>query len=366
MTKMNAKGAKGREREKSESLSLRSNTNLFSLLCPWRPSLRLCVFAVLSLLGCGPAGEPVAPGNIGVAGATSRAPIPASQRPDVDRSFPLDYDALPHLVTTSITPADMSAGIAMIRAQNGVDQARVGGNLLVEIELGNSRTFTAEPLEPSSDATQKPNGCVPRPGTSPVAWEGFSLASWTDLFIDYVRFEGTYDFDTCTAKPTRFARVRAPAVVPGVAYAFRTCVPVCTSVPAPGSREELLVIVGPPAKWVGATVPWPSMQTNPHVGLFSRIIVPLKRGGSASTFFHVAEPDLQAFLARRRTKTGRSLDVPSAPLIQLSFDFSWPEGDPSPVGIGFAGVVPGAPGSSGATSVYDFSDDVVEAALATP
>jgi len=177
-----------------------------------------------------------------------------------------------------------------------------------------------------------------------------------------VRYEGTYDFETCRAKPTRVARVRAPALLPGLAYGFRTCVPVCNAIPdKPGSAEELLVIIGPPAKWVGASVPWPKMQTEPHVGFFTRLIVPLKRGGSASTFMHVSNTDMAAFTARRRTKSPNPLDLPKAPLLQLSFDFSWPEGDAMQLGVGLIGTV----SSDGAINDqenyrYEFSEGPVD------
>jgi hypothetical protein len=321
------------------------------------PNNKTWLGAALALaIGCGSSVPDPLPANGGVVGnpgATARTPVAGPQRPDVLESFPLDYAAIPHLVATEMGPAETNAVVSMIKTPSGAEQARVSGDLLAEIEIGGTRAFTSDTIDPSD---VKPQGCASRAGTSPVSWEGFSLATWTDHFIDYVRFEGTYDFESCRAKPTRVAKVRAPAIVPGVAYAFRTCVPVCTR-GQPSGDEELLVVVGPPAKWVGASVPWPKMQTEPHVGLFSRIIVPLKRGGSASAFLHVSDTDLNGFVARRKLKSGRAPALPKAPLVQLSVDFSWPDGDPLPVGVGFIGTVSNAAPTSG---VYDFADEAVQ------
>lgn len=326
---------------------------------------RWVALAGLWILGCGPSAEPLSlPPAVGNPGATAREPLKAAMRPDVTKSFPLDYASLPYLIATPLSAEDSSAGVAMVRSANGAEQARVGNDLLAEIELGSLRVFTSEPLvEASSDSkdpARNPKGdsvpdCTTRPGTSPIKWEGFALGTWSDRFIDYVRYEGTYDYERCKAKPTRAARVRATALIPGVAYAFRTCVPVCGSVPDAPTSEEQLVIIGPPSKWVGSTAPLTKMQTEPHVGLFTRLIVPLKRGGSASAFSHVQDTDLMAFIARRRTR-GSIPDLPKAPLLQISFDFSWPETDPSPIGIGFVGPVT-ADARSG--SVYTFDDEAL-------
>lgn len=325
----------------------------------------LFVATLVATAACGPSAETLSlPPAVGNPGATAREPIKAAMRPDVTKSFSLDYAAVPYLVATPLSAEDSSAGVAMNRSASGADQARVGGDLLAEIELGSLRVFTSEPLIEAHTATKDPAknpagdtvaDCTTRPGTSPIKWEGFALGTWSDRFIDYVRYEGTYDYERCKAKPTRAAHVRAVALIPGVAYAFRTCVPVCGSVPDAPSSEEQLVIIGPPSKWVGSTSPYMPLQTQPHVGLFTRLIVPLKRGGSASAFSHVQDVDLTAFIGRRRNR-GSLPDLPKAPLLQISFDFSWPETDPAPIGVGFVGPVT-ADARSGST--YTFQDESV-------
>jgi len=243
-------------------------------------------------------------------------------------------------------------------ASSGPSGGQVGGDLMVEIELSGMRAFTEPQPRP-------PGACTPRAGTAPVSWEGFHLSAWTDTHIEYVRYEGTFDFANCKAKPTRVAKVRAPALVPQLVYGFRTCVPVCASAPADGASEELLVLIAPPARWVGATVPWPKMQTQPHVGTFSRIIVPLKRGGSASALFNLAKADIDAFRARRTPPSKTPLDVLQAPVIQVSLDFSWPEVDAVPVGVGYVGE---AKTSSTGRYQYDFQEDepILESLSLTP
>jgi hypothetical protein len=137
--------------------------------------------------------------------------------------------------------------------------------------------------------------------------------------------------------------VRAKAIVPGLPYGFRTCVPVCDAVPdanAPpvAGREEMLVLIGPRAVWAGSSVPWASLQTNPHIGSFSRIVVPLKRGGSASAFINVEAHELNRFIDARLVKPS---DKPrnNLPITQLGVDFSWLEGDPAPLGLAMVSAV---------------------------
>lgn len=322
-----------------------------------RQAVMASALAGALVVGCGPsnsgATSPSRP--VGNPANTKRVFITGPARPAVADSFPLDYASMPYLVTSSITPAEASAGISFIRTAGGIEESRVGNDLMVEIELGGVRSFTSEPLlEDANKPAAASSRCTPRPGTAPVSWEGFSAATWSDDAIDYVRFEGTYDFETCRAKPSRVARTRARALVRGLVYGFKTCVPVCTSVPAAPGNEELLVLIGPPSRWVGATVPWPKMQTEPHVGYFTRIVVPLSRGGAASAFLHVSETDIQAFLGRRKNK-GRAPEVPSVPLLSIGFDFSWLSSDPSPVGVGFVAPVAGA-----TSRVFEFEGDEAE------
>ncbi len=311
------------------------------------------------ILGCGPSsnGSTSPSRPVGNPANTKRTFITGPTRPAVAESFPVDYASMPYLVTSSLSPAEASAGVSFVRTASGLEQPRVGNDLLAEIELGGVRAFTSEPLaEDASKPAAGATGCTPRPGTAPVSWEGFAIGSWSDDSIDYVRFEGTYDFETCRARPSRVARTRARALVPGLVYGFKTCVPVCTVAPATPGNEELLVVIGPPSRWVGATVPWPKMQTEPHVGLFTRLVVPLSRGGAASTFLHVSESDIGAFVGRRTNK-GRALSLPHAQLLSIGFDFSWLSSDPGPVGVGFIGPVTGPT----ATIEYELADDVVEA-----
>lgn len=300
--------------------------------------------ALVAALSCGCGPEPVplaAPNAVGNPGATERLPLEPTLRPDVQRSFSIDYASIPHLVAQELARADADAKVTFA-SMSSLGEPRVSGDLMVEIEAGELRTFTAEPLL----AAGKPPVCVARNAKTPISWEGFSLASWTDAFIDYVRYEGTFDESTCVASAARVARVRAPAVIPGVAYAFRTCVPVCPAPPAPGEGEELLVLITPKARWVGATAPWLKLQTTPHVGMFSRLIAPLRRGGAASLFAHVDRADLVAFSQRRKGKAGNLPELPAASVLSLAFDFSWVEADPLPVAVGFVGAVSGGGGAS--------------------
>ena len=120
------------------------------------------------------------------------------------------------------------------------------------------------------------------------------------------------------------------------------------------------MLIAPPARWVGASVPWPKMQTQPHVGTFSRIIVPLERGGSASALLNLARADIDSFRARRVPPSRTPLDLLQAPVIQVSFDFSWPAVDATPVGIGYVGE---ARTSATGSREYVFPDEPLETTL---
>ncbi|MBL8744073.1 MAG: hypothetical protein JNK04_23360 [Myxococcales bacterium] len=301
-------------------------------------------------------------------------PLEAPPRPDVVRTFPVDYSTLPYMLTAAVQPNDRSASVAFL-SDPGRPEPRTAilEGMVAEIEAEGLRIFTplsganvpevqrlpgaSALLCPTDNQNVKPSPSAPRtalPSTQPrrsISWEGIRTKGWARDYVDYVRFEGVLGDGECKALATRAAVVRAKAIVPGLLYGFRTCVPVCDATPSPGEaatpgREEMLVLIGPRAVWAGSSVPWANLQTNPHIGSFSRIVVPLKRGGSASAFINVEAHELNRFVDARLVKPS---DKPrnTLPVTQLGVDLSWLESDPAPIGlamvsaVGQTGVPPG-------------------------
>jgi len=326
----------------------------------------ICLAALwLGLAGCDPPRDAVAPTL--PPGNPVRQPLDAPQRPEVVRTFPLDYGELPFMLTAGVQASDRSATIAFL-SDTGKAEPRTAilEGMVAEIEAEGLRIFTplsganlpevqrvsgsAGALCPgeNSGVGPKPSGVRPLPqppgaAQRSISWEGIRTKTWAKDYIDYVRYEGTMEVGSCRASATRSAVVRAKAIVPGLLYGFRTCVPVCDAPPslndAPvAGREEMLVLIGPRAVWTGSSVPWASLQTNPHIGSFSRIVVPLKRGGTASAFINVEEHELNRFIDARLAKAS---DVPrrNLPVTQLGVDVTWLEGDRSPIGLGMVSSV---------------------------
>ncbi len=340
-------------------------------------------------LACDPPREPVTP-TLG-APNPERQPLQAGTRPDVVRSFPIDYASLPFLLTAAVDPKDQSSLLKLIvDPGQSSPRALVLPGLIAEIESEGVRMFTplsggsAPEVQRLPNATttaicHSPAGKKPIVGELPqttsrfggqpvpyatqppssnnaprvVSWEGFRTASWTRHAIEYVRYEGTLD-PLCQVSATRFAKVRAQAIVPGLLYGFRTCEKVCDAPNDDPNREELLVLIGPRASWVGSSAPSVALQTNPHVGSFSRIVVPLKRGSSASAFINVEEHELNRFLDAFNLKSGEKRK--NLPVTQLAVDVSWLASDPAPLGVSFVSSVPrqGAhPGSASGTLQFE-------------
>ncbi|MBK8941112.1 MAG: hypothetical protein IPM79_26730 [Polyangiaceae bacterium] len=108
--------------------------------------MRRWLFATLLAVGCGAEPKPLsAPVPVGDPGATERRPLESVQRPDVVRSFPMDYAAIPHLVAQPLSPDDEKARVGFASVSS-LGDARVSHDLIVEIEAGGLRAFTAEPL----------------------------------------------------------------------------------------------------------------------------------------------------------------------------------------------------------------------------
>ncbi len=350
------------------------------------PALRGAVLLSAALLSaCDP---PIAKTPELPAGDPVRRPLEAPLRPAVVRTFPLDYAALPYMLTAAVQSNDRSATVAFL-SDPGRPEPRTAilEGMVAEIEAEGLRIFT--PLSgasvpevqrlPGATTALCPNGNVDRrkPGSvaAPVAptpgqaqrsisWEGIRTKGWQRDYVDYVRFEGVLTEGDCKAAATRAAVVRAKAIVPGLLYGFRTCVPVCDAAPianAPSSgREEMLVLIGPRAVWAGSSVPWANLQTNPHIGSFSRLVVPMKRGGSASAFINVEAHELNRFIEARLvnpSETPRN----NLPITQLGVDFSWLEGDPAPLGLAMVSAVgqAGVPAGVGAHDLelqYSFDE----------
>src|SRR5262249_29716174 len=101
--------------------------------------------------------------------------------------------------------------------------------------------------------------------------------------------DGWFDRPQCKASVVRRASVTAKPLVRGqTVYAFRACGTTC-------AEKQSLVLIMPRAQSVVATGVGGDAQK--AVGAFTRLTLPLRRGGGGSLMARVAMPDLLAWRA---------------------------------------------------------------------
>ncbi len=299
-----------------------------------RSFIHLVVAASLAA-GCAPAPEapdPAAPqGTAAVSTAStwippirvsSRGPqarLSDRQRPQTIRARPFDYGSLP-IVKRAPGGVSPPASVALRVVETG---------LVVDAPTGViAQALVQGVILPSASPSEKRLPSSPTCKVEDVSWETITLSSWTDASLDYASFNGRMA-PTCRAAGNEVARIQATAVVPSVVYAFRECLGECL----PGG-EEILVLLGPPSAWAVSSAPWPSDQLQRQSGSFSKVRVPLKKGGSATAAITVSYAGLGKFVSLHRPVTAPREAAPAGPL-EISFEIEaiWPAGDAAPSGM---------------------------------
>lgn len=301
----------------------------------------------LLLTGC-PDAVTIAPPTVGDPGAATRpVPIVGPRRPSFVESFRFDYGALPLLAKSTRIPSGADATLTVAQGGNNVV---VDKDLVVEVDGGASRSFSAAPwpVVPSSDPSIQPIppfqclSSVGGAGGEPIKWDGLRVSTRTSQSVDFLHFEGFLDRSSCRATATQSSSVRAPAILDGVLYGFRSCVEGCELAVGDPKRVEYLVVLGPHADWVGSSAPWNDLQTRPHVGPFSRLYVPVRRGASSTVAFHVSEGNVSGFAIGGK----KDVWLHGLERVEIDLDLVWPDADPGPSASGRVNLVEKASSSS--------------------
>lgn len=309
--------------------------------------MRSARWLALSLLlsGC-PDAVTIAPPSVGDPNAPTRpVPIAGPRRPSFVEAFRFDYGALPLLAKSTRIPSGADASLVVVQGTSNVE---VDKDLVVELDGGATRSFSAAPwpIAPTSDPSIQqvpPFQCmtsVGGAGGEPIKWDGLRVSTRTSQTVDFLHFEGFLDRGSCRATATQSSSVRAPAILEGVLYGFRTCVEGCELTVGDPKRVEYLVVLGPRADWVGSSAPWNDLQTRPHVGPFSRLYVPVRRGASSTVALHVSASNVDGFaIGGKKDAWLHGLER-----AELVLELVWPAGDPGPSASGRVNLVekPGA------------------------
>ncbi len=270
--------------------------------------------------------------------AHEAAAQPAGPDPgNVHASYHVDVQALPILPEpTELTPAELSVGaFDILLGEDARSTLRAHGDWIAEVNVGRFRGFHPGGT-PAQSFGARPRGNVPPTRIvcsdvgrdAPATLEGFRTVGWFKESLSYARLEGSFDPAACRGAVTRGARVRAPALVPGLVYAFRER----------SARGLDLVVVGPPADWVATSALTAPEQNDPRVGTFTRLKIPLERGRASAALMNVSAPALATFLRLR----GDQVDWPThpmsvgVPVISFTVDVVWPADAEEPEARAFA------------------------------
>lgn len=279
-------------------------------------------FAIAAMIGgCsgqGPVVEPETPSLARV------RPRPPPVGPRAVETLELDYASIPLLTWGHPREGDL---VIFDRSRApGKDTTLATAAFEGSVRYGDQSTFhTPLPEKWISDSSfgccAGTRGCG---GTSALAWEGFEPRSRTSDHLDYLRAVGALDATTCRPHAEQVGRVRASALLASTLYAFRICVEACDASLGASGRVERLVVIGPPASWIGSTTET-ERQSPPPSPWSSTIDVEVKPGISASLVFDVSASSLHGFELRHRD------EVTSPHVTFYSIDVVWPrqQGEPS-------------------------------------
>ncbi len=252
-----------------------------------------------------------------------RAPMPTPQAPIVLRSTPFEYATLP--LMSEPTPVQGRAPHYQLVSEANSFQLAMSGSLAAELIAADFRTFT-HGISPNEGQTVPSRGRVPCGGEVQdeigTSWQGFDKRTRNASALDYVVYHGQLDRGSCRAAATHQARVRALAVVPGVVYGFRRA----------EADRETLVLIGPSSSWVGSSAPALEDQIAAHVGTFSRLEVPVRRGSSASAMMQITRGDFFDLAHKVHVDTKASLDglLLGVWRVAVTVDVVWPESEANP------------------------------------
>lgn len=156
---------------------------------------------------------------------TAKTTLEGPDRGRVRASLPVDMAALPRLPEPAASlPLSALASFRIGPAGNPIFS---GGDLLAEVNAGPFRAYLPAPKDTSAPLRREPRlplrnstrACGTE-GTTRTTVDMFRPSSWSRAAVSYSRLEGNIDWLSCEGALDRASTVRAPAVIPGLVYAF--------------------------------------------------------------------------------------------------------------------------------------------------
>jgi hypothetical protein len=145
----------------------------------------------------------------------------------------------------------------------------------------------------------------------PVAWSRWDTVAFSSdgQSADYTVNEGWFDRLGCKAKVSWRASAKAKQMLPGgMLYGFRECGKTC-------AEREVLTLIFPISRGVVATSVGGTVAQD--VGAFTRVTIPIRRGGGGSVMAQISGYDLRTW--RAALATARGLPPPSTSSSQADY-----------------------------------------------
>lgn len=221
----------------------------------------------------------------------------------------------------------------------------VAGDWVAVLEGGTAWAATQQQSSSNLLIAEQPGSRKPRAVCSdrgrPDSLRALSIGSFSRDRVDYADFGVTWAAGgTCEGIAKATLEARAVALLPGILYAFRSCVSGCED---GQERVERLSVIGPSAVWAASTVD-PASMTMPRHGSFSLLSVEIERGAAASILLHVGWRELAYFMGLHGAAPywAEPTSIASGQVLSLAVDVVWPEEGPTQALVYASEVTPAA------------------------
>jgi hypothetical protein len=257
--------------------------------------------------------------------------LPVNQPADVTTSS----DAGPELL---VDWAALSSEAKLIRAQNGYTSVRVTlhNQALGRIRIGGREG--AVTLDGAGGVYVTCGGEYRgRTMISPARWEWLSMEQGT-MRLHIVN--AWFDTQTCKASVVTRTEVSARALPGGLLYAFRECEGPTSETLAQAlpCKREFVTFLGPRAQQVVASGVGGEART--AIGGFSRVSLPLRRGGGGSFMGRVDAPTLRNWLTATGSQSALQGEMVVGAEVVQGID------DPEPLAVAYSAPAPERSSSS--------------------
>ncbi len=296
-------------------------------------------------------------------GATRTPHVAGPLRPKDADGVPIDFSSIPETSDRPVAVGDLAGAFSIIRIDRTPKVCPLGLTPR-ELILWYVPSFWARPVTARIGNRALPplggmNGRYADPSLDPLL-RTTQDATWTGIekhetTANVVRYEGVYDAPTRRARAVAMQSVDAVALVDNVLYAYRRCAAHCDERLGAKSREERIVLIGPPASLLG-TSDDPLAQASANGLPFSEVSARIVRGSSASLMIMANRDDVASFGGSAVKQSSASA---TADWTTYTLDIVWPAStdDPSngPEVMLYTGSLRSAPAAVGGTSIHPFS-----------